>query len=128
PIVWAASAGDVALVRWLAEHGWNVNTTAQCDLGTPLSAAAGAGRAEVVDYLLKKGANPELPCDQVTPLQQAQKMNQAGTARQIQTFIARRFDDVSEAAAEPAPAAEPASAPAASPAAPAAKTANWWEK
>jgi ankyrin repeat protein len=56
----AARSGSVEAVRHLVEHGADLNATESAQGQTALMFAAAADRAEVVAYLVTKGADPTL--------------------------------------------------------------------
>ena len=58
-LYWAASLGDLALVRSLFEQGVDI-TAKEGNFGSALGAAAYHGHANVVEYLLQNGADPNL--------------------------------------------------------------------
>jgi ankyrin repeat protein len=51
----AADSGDLDEIKWLLDHGANVNSTEYND--TPLICAAGRGHTEIVKYLVSRGAD-----------------------------------------------------------------------
>ena len=53
----AADTGNLEEVKWLLDHGANVNGTDRPDDDTPLIYAAGRGYAEIARYLVSRGAN-----------------------------------------------------------------------
>ena len=65
----ACRNGDLATVRELVDSGMDVNMELLAGM-RPLSAAAFRGQAEVVQFLLERGANPDVRDDtfQLTPL------------------------------------------------------------
>jgi ankyrin repeat protein len=61
PLHTASLFGNLPAVKWLVEHGADINVLEEGGAGhTPLHNAAYKGYAEVVQYLLEHGANPSL--------------------------------------------------------------------
>jgi ankyrin repeat protein len=59
-LYWAASLGDLALVKSLVNHGADVNARGG-KFESPLGAAAYHCHSGIVEYLLQQGADPNLP-------------------------------------------------------------------
>ena len=76
----AAVSGDLGLVEYHVKGGVDVNFAHPEFLSTPLVASILARQEEVALYLLKSGANPNLPSefDSATPIQAAR---QAGLSK-----------------------------------------------
>lgn len=55
-IHWSALSGNVKLVTYLIDCGSPIDPTDDTDT-TPLILAASAGRSQIVDILIQKGAN-----------------------------------------------------------------------
>jgi hypothetical protein len=60
PLTAAAREGTIEAVRWLLEHGADVNGLAEPTASTPLEEAIVEGRLEMVKYLLERGADPDI--------------------------------------------------------------------
>lgn len=99
----AASYKNLEIVKFLLESGARIN-----DFGkrgtSPLHAAVGAGKADIVDFLLKNGADPTLTSsfDGMTPLHRAcakpnaamvRQLLQAGVHVNIRTGVSEKKDD-----------------------------------
>jgi len=71
----AAEAGDIELVDYHVKCGVDINYAHPEFLSTPLVAAILAGQEAVALYLLRAGADPNLPSefDQATPMMAAQR-------------------------------------------------------
>ena len=72
----AAVAGDLGLVEYHVKAGVDINYAHPEFLSTPLVASILAKQEEVALYLLKSGANPNLPSefDGATPVQAARQV------------------------------------------------------
>jgi ankyrin repeat protein len=72
----AAVTGDLALVEYHVKAGVDINYAHPEFLSTPLVAAILARQEEVALFLLKSGANPNLPSefDRATPIQAARQV------------------------------------------------------
>jgi ankyrin repeat protein len=62
PLYIASYLGDLELVQHLVSLGCDVSETAG-SFGNSLAVAAYHGRANIVKYLLKQGADPNIPCE-----------------------------------------------------------------
>ena len=60
PLNSAARVGGVAMIRYLVDHGADVNLHTPTN-NTPLTSAIKSFNPEVVKLLLEEGANPNLP-------------------------------------------------------------------
>ncbi|AYL97815.1 ankyrin repeat domain-containing protein [Mucilaginibacter celer] len=79
-----AQKGDMAKVQLLLKHGADLNSIDDDYQSTPLGMAARWGRAEMVDYLLQQGADPELAgADWARPLVWAQRKGYTGIANRL---------------------------------------------
>ncbi len=58
-----AERGDIHNAGLFLEHGADIDAIDEQHCTTPLGWAAKAGKAEMVQFLLEKGANPHLPAD-----------------------------------------------------------------
>jgi ankyrin repeat protein/cell wall assembly regulator SMI1 len=58
-LIWACTFSSPAIVGLLLDHGAPVNGVTE--RGTPLAAAVAKGRADLVELLLQRGADPALP-------------------------------------------------------------------
>lgn len=76
----AAVAGDLGLVEYHVKAGVDVNYAHPEFLSTPLVAAILARQEAVARFLLKSGANPNLPSefDGATPMQAARRAGLSG--------------------------------------------------
>ena len=81
----AAVAGDLGLVEYHVRQGVDVNYAHPEFLSTPLVAAILAKQEHVALYLLKAGANPNLPSefDAATPMQAARQAGLASLEAQL---------------------------------------------
>jgi len=69
-----ASDGDIPKARLLLDHGATIDAIDEEYRSTPLGIAARWGRKEMVDFLLERGADPELAGDPwATPMAWARK-------------------------------------------------------
>jgi len=69
-----ASDGDIPKARLLLDHGATIDAIDEEYRSTPLGIAARWGRKEMVDFLLERGADPELAVDPwATPMAWARK-------------------------------------------------------
>lgn len=57
--LYLAILGDLQSVRWLLDHGAQVNVTTRLERATPLHWAAEQGKADIVALLLDRGADPQ---------------------------------------------------------------------
>lgn len=57
--LYLAILGDLQSVRWLLDHGAQINVVTRFERATPLHWAAEQGKAEIVALLLDRGADPE---------------------------------------------------------------------
>jgi ankyrin repeat protein len=88
PLSWAVVKGRLEMVRWLLEHGADINRRATFggpDHGegvTALHLAAQTGDVEMVRFLLDRGADPHIKDDlyHSTPLGWAQEFERAEVA------------------------------------------------
>lgn len=75
PLHYLAESGDLENAGVFIEHGAELNTCDEEFRSTPLGWAARCGRARMVEFLLRRGAKPNLPDDPrlawATPLQWA---------------------------------------------------------
>jgi outer membrane protein assembly factor BamB len=99
PLFEAARAGDVARVRELVESGLDPDTEYRWGM-TPLNAAAGWGRLEVVRYLLARGADPNsfYSFHGVSPLEAALEGDHGEVARVLLEAGARQREAALDAA------------------------------
>ena len=69
-----AQKGDLRKAELLLDHGADINAIDEEYLSTPLGIAAKYGNVEMVEYLLKAGADPKLAgADWATPLEWARR-------------------------------------------------------
>jgi ankyrin repeat protein len=82
PLVWAAAAGQAQMVKWLLDHGAEVNAArdAKFDVLSPLSAAVRGGNRAVVESLLDRGADPNRALAGDSPLRVAAGLGYAEIA------------------------------------------------
>jgi ankyrin repeat protein len=68
-----AAKGDIEMARVCLDFGADIDATDTDSSSTPLACAVRAGKKEVVEWLLNKGANPNIPEDEpwAQPLQWA---------------------------------------------------------
>ncbi|MDR6804289.1 ankyrin repeat protein [Dyadobacter sp. BE34] len=66
-----AERGDIPNAGLFLEHGADIDAVDEQHCTTPLGWAAKAGKAEMVQFLLGKGANPHLPTDKSWALPRA---------------------------------------------------------
>lgn len=77
-----AAEGDVGAMAWLLKRGTNLNQ--QCKGNYPLIVAAEDGQSEMVAFLLKNGANPNVhDADSETPLIWAARQNHSDVAAKL---------------------------------------------
>ncbi|HEY7987226.1 MAG TPA: ankyrin repeat domain-containing protein [Methylophilaceae bacterium] len=60
PILSATSQGQLPMVKFLVEHGANINYQHPITKLTPVATAAYDGNNELLEYLLKNGGNPNI--------------------------------------------------------------------
>ena len=68
PLTVAASAGNLEIVKLLVEHGAIIDAGKDAGNRTPLIEASGRGHADVVQYLIAKGADVQAKGNGLTPL------------------------------------------------------------
>src|SRR6185503_9060845 len=70
-----AAKADIAMAQVFLDFGADINAIETDYSSTPLACAARAGKKEMVEWLLKKGANPHIPEDEpwTQPLEWAQR-------------------------------------------------------
>ena len=87
PLIYAARAGHVDIVRYLLSKGANVNRKTTGMQATALHRAAGQGNVEIVKLLLEYGADPcAQDCDGETPLHKAGK----GSHKEVYDIIIQK--------------------------------------
>ena len=89
-MIWAASMGDMDLVRCLVARGMSL-TAGDYDRRTPLHLSSAEGRRRIVRYLIDHGA-PLDPVDRWgnTPLDEAVRHNQTHVAELLRQAGAKR--------------------------------------
>jgi ankyrin repeat protein len=81
-----ASDGDIPKARLLLDHGATIDAIDEEYRSTPLGMAARWGRADMVDFLLERGADPNLAGDPwATPLTWARKKGH----REVESLLGR---------------------------------------
>lgn len=82
PLMLAAQDGNLAKVEEFVRKGWNVNEASKEGEATPLIFAASSGKTQVVQFLLKNGADPNrCSWGDVCPLWWAVRANSTNTVK-----------------------------------------------
>ena len=84
-----AAKGDIGIAEVCLEFGADINALETDSCSTPLAVAARAGKKEMVEWLLNKGADPKAPSDEpwTWPVEWAKRRGQAEIVNLIETHL-----------------------------------------